>query len=103
MYIRGSKKRVAGKVSRNQAPNQLYVPRNSNHAVIDAWMPGMGAFQMTVGKNHDIKSGAQDQLKILGKESQKLYWLLPELYYSSFTKKSPQVIDQYAMLIPYPN
>jgi hypothetical protein len=34
--------------------------------------------------------------------AKKLYWLLPPLYYHSFTKKSPQDIEQYAVLIPYP-
>ena len=33
---------------------------------IDAWIPGIGAFQMTVGKNHDIKGGDSADLAMLG-------------------------------------
>jgi hypothetical protein len=57
---------------------------------------------MTVGKNHDIKGASRD-LAMLGKGANKLYWVLPPLYYDSFTKKYPQKIKQYAILIPYPN
>ena len=66
-------------------------------------IPGKGAFQMTVGRTHDIKGGAKDDLALLGTNGNKLYWLLPPLYYKSFTKKTPQDIDQYAVRIPYPS
>jgi hypothetical protein len=95
-------KTVVDEVEPNQTRNQLHVPRTSNYAAIDAWIPGIGAFQMTVGKKHDIKVGARDDLAMLGQGANKLYWLLPPLYYHSFTKKSPQDIKQYAVLIPYP-
>jgi hypothetical protein len=90
------------KVVPNQTRNQLHVPKTTNYAAIDAWIPGIGAFQMTVGKKHDIKVGAREDLAMLGQGANKLYWLLPPLYYHSFTKKSPQDIEQYAVLIPYP-
>ena len=70
---------------------------------MDAWIPGIGAFQMTVGKSHDIKGGAKDDLVLLGTNGNKLYWLLPPLYFKAFTKKTPQDIDQYAVKIPYPS
>ena len=89
-------------VEANQNPNQLHLPRSKNYTAIDAWIPGFGAFQITVGKNHEIKSAAKDDLEKLGENGNKLYWILPPLYYRTFTKKSPQEIDQYAMLIPYP-
>jgi hypothetical protein len=95
-------KTVVDKVVPNQTRNQLHVPKTTNYAAIDAWIPGIGAFQMTVGKKHDIKVGARDDLAMLGQGANKLYWLLPPLYYHSFTKKSPQDIEQYAVLIPYP-
>ncbi len=41
--------------------------KTKNYTAIDAWIPGIGAFQMTVGKNHDIKTGAKD-------------WYLPCMY-----------------------
>ena len=90
------------KVVPNQTRNQLHVPKTTNYAAIDAWIPGIGAFQMTVGKEHDIKVGVRNDLAMLGQGANKLYWLLPPLYYHSFTKKSPQDIEQYAVLIPYP-
>ncbi len=76
------------------------MPKTKNYAAIDAWIPGIGAFLIAVGKNHDIK-GAEDDLALLG-DANKLYWLLPPLDYHSFTKKAPFEIDQYAPRIPYP-
>jgi hypothetical protein len=101
LEIPSSIKIVVDKVSFDQKFYQLYVPKTMNYTAIDAWIPGIGAFQMTVGKKHDIKSGITNDLAMLG-EANRLYWLLPPLYYHSFTKKTPQNIDQYAVLIPYP-
>ena len=98
-----STRMVVDKVERNQDQNQLYVPKTGNYTAIDAWIPGKGAFQMTVGKSHDIKGGARDDLALLEPNGNKLYWLLPPLYFKSFTKKTPQDIDQYAVRIPYPS
>jgi hypothetical protein len=95
-------KTVVDRVVPNQTRNKLHVPKTTNYTAIDAWIPGIGAFQMTVGKNHDIKGGAERDLAMLGPDANKLYWLLPPLYYDSFTKKSPRNIEQYALLIPYP-
>ena len=100
--IPSSIKLVVDKVLPNQTLNQLHLPKTKNYAGIDAWIPGIGAFQMTVGKKHEIKGGASDDLAMLGQGANKLYWLLPPLYYHSFTKKTPQDINQYAVLIPYP-
>jgi hypothetical protein len=102
LKIPPSIKKVAEKVLSNQTSNQLHVPKTTNYTAIDAWIPGIGAFQMTVGKKHDIKGGARDDLAMLGQRANKLYWLLPPLYYHSFTKKHPQDIEQHAVLIPYP-
>ena len=102
LNIPSSIKMVVDKVLPNQTSNQLHVPKTSNYAAIDAWIPGIGAFQMTVGKKHDIKTGVIGDLAMLGQGANKLYWLLPPLYYHSFTKQSPQDIEQYAVLIPYP-
>jgi len=103
LYIPASTRTVTDKVLLNQTPNQLHVPKTKNYAAIDAWIPEIGGFQVTVGKNHDIKSGAKNDLALLGNGANKFYWLLPPLHYHSFTKKTPQDIDQYAMLIPYPD
>lgn len=99
LSILPSIKAVVDDVEPNQIRNQLYVPKTRNYTAIDAWIPGIGAFQMTVGKKHDIKESAKADLVILGN---KLYWLLPPLYYNSFTSKYFQGIEQYAVLIPYP-
>ena len=90
------------RVNVGQLAHQLYVPQTSNYAAIDAWIPHVGGFQMTVGKTHDIKGGAADDLAKLGPNGNRLYFLLPPLYYKSFTKKTPQTIEQCAILIPYP-
>jgi len=42
---------VAESVATDQENHQLYVPKASNCASIDAWMPAFGAFQMTMGKD----------------------------------------------------
>jgi hypothetical protein len=57
---------VVEKVELGQTQNQLYIPKTKNYTAIDAWIPGIGAFQMTVGKTHDIKGGAKDDLVLLG-------------------------------------
>lgn len=103
LVIPQSTRIVADKPESNHTTNQLYVPKTKNYTAIDAWIPGIGAFQMTVGKQHDIKGGAKNDLEKLGPGANKLYWLLPPLYYRSFTKKTPQDIDQYAVRIPYPS
>lgn len=96
-----SNKIVVDQVRPNQTINQVHVPKKSNYPAIDAWIPGIGAFQITVGKKHNIKDGVRIDLAMIG-GPERLYWLLPPLYFDSFTKKSPLDIDQYAVLIPYP-
>ncbi len=67
-------------------------------------MPAFGAFQMTVGKTHDIRNGATADIANLGNGGYRLFWLLPPENFDSFTKKKPQKSDfeQFAILIPYP-
>ena len=103
LRIDASARIVAENPESNQTAKQLYVPKSKNYTALDAWIPGIGAFQMTVGKQHDIKGNASDDLEKLGSGANKLYWLLPPLHYVSFTKKTPQDIDQYAVKIPYPD
>ncbi|KAL8007256.1 hypothetical protein Plhal703r1_c04g0022711 [Plasmopara halstedii] len=95
-------RQIVERVDVDQVENQLYVPRTSNYTAIDAWIPRVGGFQMTVGKEHDIKGGAATDLAKLGANGNRLYFLLPPLYYESFRKKIPYTIEQYAILIPYP-
>ena len=99
--ILSSDKIVADRVLTNHTRNQLYVPKTKNYAAIDAWISGVVAFQITVGKNHDIKGSAKDDLAKLG-EANRLYWVLPPEHYHSFTIKPPESIEQYAVMIPFP-
>jgi hypothetical protein len=63
------------------APNpQSALPQMTNYAAIDAWIPGIGAFQMTVGTKQAFNGRAQDDLAMLGGRSNRLYyWLHPPL------------------------
>jgi hypothetical protein len=98
-----SKRIAVDRIELNQTKNTLYVPNTRNLTAIDAWIPGLGAFQVTISATHIIKGIDNYYLKsVLGKNASKLYWLLPPLYYDSFSKKCPQEIDQYAVKIPYP-
>jgi hypothetical protein len=89
---------------RDQTRHRLYVPKSTNYTAIDAWIPGLGGFQITIAKNRSINGpAAKSDLALLGAGANKLYWLLPPLYYHSFTKHAPHDIEQYAVLIPYPD
>jgi hypothetical protein len=103
VVILKSTKTVVDTVEPGQTLNQLHVPAKKNFIALDAWIPGVGAFQVTVGKTHDIHIRAKEYLAKLGSNGNKLYWVLPPLHYHSFTKKNPKEIDQYALLIPYPD
>lgn len=54
MVIPPSARIVVDRICSGTTPNQLFVPKTTNYTGLDAWMPGVGAFQMTVGKKHDI-------------------------------------------------
>jgi hypothetical protein len=96
-----SKKIIVDRVLSCQSVNQLYVPKAKNYAAIDAWIPGIGAFQMTIGKKHGINDRAKGDLAML-EGGNKLYWVVLSEHYHSFTKKKPFTIEQHAILIPYP-
>ncbi|OWY91614.1 LOW QUALITY PROTEIN: Crinkler (CRN), partial [Phytophthora megakarya] len=53
-------------------------------------------------KKHDIKGGAAEDLAKLGWQSTVLF-ASTALYYEEFTKKTPQTIKQFGILIPYPD
>ena len=87
---------IVDRVLGDQIVNQLYVPKANTYVAIDAWIPGIGAFQMTVRKKHGINDRAIGDLVMLG-EGNRLYWVvLPENYHS-FTKKSPYTIEQHVI------
>ena len=105
LVIPASERRTADRIEDGQTFHQLHVPRTKNFTAIDAWIPGVGAFQVTVSKHHGIRRGEElkDGLIKLGPEGNKLYWCLPPPCYSDFSKKAPHDIDQYAVLVEYPS
>jgi hypothetical protein len=100
LSIPPSQQIVAGKVAPNQSRHVLHVPKSKNYTAIDAWIPGIGAFQMTVAAKHGFELSALGDLSMLGKGARKLYWCVPPSIYKSFTKQSPVSIEQYAVRIP---
>jgi hypothetical protein len=93
---------VVEKVARGQIHQQFYVPATKNYPAIDAWIPGIGAFQITIGKEHDLNKAVVVDLANLGEGGNKLYWVLPPCSYDSFKQQRPRNVDQYALKIPYP-
>ncbi len=99
LRVMASRRQVVDKVLTEHKEQQLYVPATKNYSAIDAWIPGIGAFQMTISKKHDVKDTAMKDLKILGN---KFYWLVPPCNYHCFTKQTKLGIEQYVVRIPYP-
>nr|QUJ09330.1 crinkler 1 [Plasmopara viticola] len=95
-------RQIAERVEVGQHANQLYVPRASKDTALDAWIPQFGGFQMTVGETHDLNGEVVDELTKLGPKGNRLFFLLSPLVYKTFTKKSPETIEQFAILIPDP-
>ena len=96
---------VVTNVATDQKYNQLYVTNTSNFTLIDAWIPGFGAFLLAVGKKHDVKDGTTDEIGKLGRDAYRLFWLLPPLYFDNFVKKKKPTkfdFEQFAIRIPYP-
>jgi hypothetical protein len=102
LVIPASTRLVAEKILPRQTAMQLHVPKTRNFTAIDAWIPGIGAFQATVSKTHDIKGALAEDLAMLGDGAHRLFWLVPPPLFDSFTKKNPQEIDQYAVKVPFP-
>jgi len=103
LHVKPSEKRVVDRVLSSQLRDQLYVPRTKNYAAIDAWIPGIGAFQITVSEHHELNQTAKADIGKLQDSGKKLFWVLPRLHYFSFTKKTPKDIDQYVVMIPNPS
>ena len=100
--VTASSKVIVDTVEQGQQNNVLHVPTTANYTAIDAWIPSVGAFQMTVSEFHPIKGDIESQLRDIGPGDGRLYWVLPPWNYDSFTMKTPQTINQYAIRMPYP-
>jgi hypothetical protein len=70
---RSEVREIAQDISRDQTVHQLYVPASRNDTAIDAWIPGIGAFQITVAKKHTLNLNVGNKVALLGDEANKLY------------------------------
>lgn len=102
LHIPPSDPVIVDGVEPDQKLDQLYVPRTKNYAGIDAWMPGKGAFQITVARTHQINGQVVSDLNKLPAEARRLYFVLPPGPFKIFTEKPPRSIEQYALKMPYP-
>lgn len=103
LTIPPSEKEVSGEIRLHHIIDQLYIPETKNSTAVDAWIPGIGAFQVAAGKDNGLRYGIGNELAMLGPRANKLYWLVPPRHYTSFTKKAPLDIDQFVVRIPYPS
>jgi hypothetical protein len=93
-----STKVIAKAVDEGQDNNTLYVLESRIYPGIDACMPGIGAFQITVAKNHTIHSNVASDLESLGNEANVLYWIVPNRNSLLFNSTgSDQVFEQYVV------
>ncbi|KAK1940477.1 hypothetical protein P3T76_007928 [Phytophthora citrophthora] len=99
LFIPMSWRKFVDRVEVGQSIDQLYVPKLAKDVAIDAWMVGVGGFQL---KKYDIKSQAVDELALLGRDGNRLFFLVPPQDYDSFKKQKPLSIEQFALLIPIP-
>jgi hypothetical protein len=105
LHIPKSEILQASEVVMNMKEYQLYKPNKPNYPCIDAWMPEVGTFQMTVSEIHSIKNPvrARNDLAKLGEKGNRFFWLIPPENYddNKFTKQPPFDIDQYVVRIPH--
>ncbi len=95
--IPASTRVIVDDVEPDQQQHCLHVPQNPSFPGIDAWIPGIGGFQVTINEKHSAHASVRRLLSTLGG---KLYWVLPPGIYDTFTKKYPAGVDEYALLIP---
>jgi hypothetical protein len=102
LVIPASEQKFVDKIEKGQEQKVLHIPNSKTYVAV-AWMPGIGVFQITVSKKHDIarSDALKKDMKLVKKN--KFYWLLPASTYHSFKAQTPVSIPQYAVLIPYPS
>lgn len=96
---------IVENVVAGQAKKLLHLPLTPNYPGIDAWIPGTGGFQMTVGKLHSINRRVPVDLALLGRGGNKLYFVVPPLHFDTFSRQTAlrSSFKQYALLMPYPD
>ncbi len=96
--------------SSDQHKHQMYFPENPNYPAIDAWMPDLGGFQMTVSATHPIKtvSSLVEDLGLLSlgdnAHAAALYFVVPAKHFDSF--KNPTLVKdvkQFVLQVVYPS
>lgn len=93
-------------VAVGQEERLLHLPLDQNYPSIDAWIPGIGGFQMTVGRDYRINRQFPIDLILLGKGGNNLYFVVPPLQFESFSRQSVppgSKFKQFALLMPYPD
>jgi len=102
LIVEPSSRITADRILPNQKSRTLHVPTKKNYPAIDAWIPNIGAFQITVAKKHELNDSVIQDIANLGQGRNKLYWLVPPQNYKDFKcPKDLENIDQYAVMIPF--
>ena len=99
--------RVANSVTGTELPrNVLYKPRSSRYPGIDAWIPTIGAFQVTVNLGHGLNEQiCIDLPKLDHGGKHKLFWVVREKEYKKFKAVKPvgfeyDQLQQYVLALP---
>jgi hypothetical protein len=99
---------IVEKVDKGQNTGQLHVPESETYPAIDCWIPGTGAFQITVAKEHSFTGKVPDKLMtdldLLGTEPKTLYWVVPEENFLTFSGLSglsvlKGKVDQWILMV----
>ena len=95
------------RVSKTDAYHVLHVPILRTFAGIDAWISGIGGFQVTINNSHGISPRIKESLPIISAGANKLFWVLRQREFASFNARQPRVatlnhpeLEQYAVEIP---
>ena len=96
--------------TRNGQKNKiLYVPQSKNFPGVDAWMHGIGGFQITVGKSHKkMPAPTRERIRNRIRNGKAIYYAMPNHYFNTFNKVKDEeddnpdtLIPQYALRLPY--
>ncbi len=104
LHIHPKRHVTSDKVRPTDEDYVLYEPRSKTFAGIDAWMPGIGGFQITINLKHEVNKSLANDLPKLRGGAHKLIWVLRENEFKHF-KYRPipekyRKLKQYAIKIP---
>jgi hypothetical protein len=107
--LRKSELTTVKEVTADQLEYVLYVPNNTKYPGIDAWMHGVGGFQVTLNAKHGLNARIRSDLPLLKGGAHKLFWVVRPQEYESFEPPMPSkvknafsypVLKQYVLKIP---